>query len=132
MIGLIAPCTVSFGWSDLGKFDKETEIKLSATNTVKNCTKTKSAKVRKKRNVYTDVILTLTVKWSKASYDSFISASNSLADEGTLIIDSDDFNIIITNMTIESESFQSFDNKAGFNLTFTSLDKFANITITEK
>ena len=132
MISLIAPCTVSFKGSDLGRFDRDTEIKLDFITTTKTFTKTKSNKVIKKRNVYNDVNLSITTQWSKASYDNFIATANGLADEGTIIIDSEDFNITINNMTLESESFQSFGSKGGFKLTFTSNDRFADINIIEK
>ena len=132
MISLIAPCTVSFKGSDLGRFDRDTEIKLDANVIVKNFTKTKSSKVIKKRNVYSDVVLSLTTQFDKASYDIFIAATNGLTDEGTVIIDSEDFNITITNMSLEVNSFMSFGGNAGFTFSFNSLDKFADITIIEK
>ena len=132
MISLIAPCTVSFKGSDLGRFDRDTEIKLDANVIVKNFTKTKSSKVIKKRNVYSDVVLSLTTQFDKASYDIFIAATNGLTDEGTTIIDSEDFNITITNMSLEVNSFMSFGGKARFTFGFNSLDKFAEITIIEK
>ena len=47
MLGLIAPCTVSFDGTDLGRFDRETEINLTVKPITKNFTKTTSNKVIK-------------------------------------------------------------------------------------
>jgi len=132
MLTLTAPCTVSFKGSDLGRFDRETEIKLAATVSIKTFTKTKSTKIIGKRSVYNDVTLNITTQFDKSSFDSLIATVSELNDEGTVIVDSDEFNITITNMILEADSFNSFGGKSGFNLIFTSKDRFADINFIEK
>lgn len=131
-LGLLTPATITFQGSDLGKFDRDSEVNLTITPIYNEYSKSNSNHILERRIVRKECTLKCVTKWSKEAYDSFTGVVRQLSPSGTIVIDTSELNITINNMQIKSESFQNFGGKGGFNLTFECKDKNPNINIIEK